>query len=294
MFNKIVRGICLFFTNPLLFFKYLRKFWIETILIKLPGVDVVPQNFQKNINGVLFGIDFAFFPKNEHWLRQMRFGLYEIATVECIKKILKKGDVFIDVGAHIGYLTAVGASLVGKEGQVYSFEPVPLYFEYVRKLALQNPGYKIVPQNCALGDKTGTAVMCYGGPFNSGGSSLVAGELNPATIEGSINVSVRRIDDYLRQNKLEVVDLIKIDVEGFEFPVLKGLKSYFENTNYRPSIICEITPSAYPLLNYKREQFIAYMKRYGYDAYNIMAPWRKVDITKFKEGTNVVFKTSKQ
>lgn len=291
MTPKLFQGFRLFFTNPLLFFKYLRKFWIETILIKLPGVDVVPQNFQKNINGVLFEIDFAFFPKNEHWLRQMRFGLYEIATVECMKKILKKGDIFIDIGAHIGYLTAIGANLVGKEGRVHSFEPVPLYFEYLRKLALQNPGYKIVPQNCALGEKTGTVAMSYGGPLYSGGSSLVAGALNPATIEGNINVSVRRLDDYLQQNELEGVALIKIDVEGFEFPVLKGLQKYFENTNYRPPIICEITPSAYPLLNYKREQLVAYMKRYGYEAYNIMAPWRKVDIAKFKEGTNVIWKT---
>jgi len=288
--NKFIQGLKLLIIDPLLFLKYLRKFFIEAILIKLPGVDVVPQNFQKNINGVLFEIDFAFFPKNEHWLRQMRFGLYEIATVECMKKILKKGDVFIDVGAHIGYLTAVGASLVGKRGQVHSFEPVPLYFEYVRKLVLQNLGYKIVPQNCALGEKTETAVMCYNGPLHSGGSSLVLGELNPAIIEGSINVSIRRLDDYLRQNKLEGVALIKIDVEGYEFPVLKGLQKYFENTDYRPPIICEITPSAYLLLGTSRQELIDYMKQYGYEAYNIMAPWRKVDITKFKEGTNVIWK----
>ena len=288
--NKFIQGLKLLIIDPLLFLKYLRKFFIEAILIKLPGVNVVPQNFQKNINGVLFEIDFAFFPKNEHWLRQMRFGLYEIATVECMKKILKKGDVFIDVGAHIGYLTAVGASLVGKRGQVHSFEPVPLYFEYVRKLVLQNLGYKIVPQNCALGEKTETAVMCYNGPLHSGGSSLVLGELNPAIIEGSINVSIRRLDDYLRQNKLEGVALIKIDVEGYEFPVLKGLQKYFENTDYRPPIICEITPSAYLLLGTSRQELIDYMKQYGYEAYNIMAPWRKVDITKFKEGTNVIWK----
>jgi len=288
--NKFIQGLKLLIIDPLLFLKYLRKFFIEAILIKLPGVDAVPQNFRKNINGVLFEIDFAFFPKNEHWLRQMRFGLYEIATVECMKKILKKGDVFIDVGAHIGYLTAVGASLVGKRGQVHSFEPVPLYFEYVRKLVLQNLGYKIVPQNCALGEKTETAVMCYNGPLHSGGSSLVLGELNPAIIEGSINVSIRRLDDYLRQNKLEGVALIKIDVEGYEFPVLKGLQKYFENTDYRPPIICEITPSAYLLLGTSRQELIDYMKQYGYEAYNIMAPWRKVDITKFKEGTNVIWK----
>jgi len=71
-------------------------------------------------------------------------------------------------------------------------------------------------------------------------------------------------------------------------------RKYFENTKHRPEIICEITPSAYPLLGASRQELIIYMKQYGYESFDIMAPWRKVDITKFKEGTNVVFKTSKQ
>lgn len=106
----------------------------------------------------------------------------------------------------------------------------------------------------------------------------------------TIEVPIKRLDDYIKKRNLEKISLIKIDVEGFEFPVLKGLKNYFEITRDRPMIICEIVPSAYPALGESRLQLIEYMKSYGYWAYNIMNPKLKVDITKLKEGTNIIFR----
>jgi len=106
----------------------------------------------------------------------------------------------------------------------------------------------------------------------------------------TIEVPIKRLDDYIKKRNLEKISLIKIDVEGFEFPVLKGLQKYFENTKYRPDIICEIQPSAYPLLDYTRDQFLEYMGGYGYEAYNIFAPRLKIDIAKFEKGDNVIFR----
>ena len=63
-----------------------------------------------------------------------------------------------------------------------------------------------------------------------------------------LEVPARRLDSYIGEKGLGRVSLIKIDVEGLEFSVLRGLSGYLEGTGHRPVIICEIVPYAYPLL----------------------------------------------
>ena len=292
MARKIFKGVWLLFINPVLFLKYLRKFFFERVIFAFFRP---PLHFVKNIRGVIFEADFKSFPQDKGFqecVKEIYFDTYEVEVREYMEKILKTGDIFVDVGASAGYLSAIGASLVKESGQVHCFEPAPILFQSLGKLPLKNPKYKIIVNNCALGDKTGTIKFNYAAFPSLGGSSIVPGflEFHHISKVQTIDVPIMRLDEYLQGNNLESVALIKIDVEGYEFPVLKGLQKYFENTDYRPPIICEITPSAYLLLGTSRQELIDYMKQYGYEAYNIMAPWRKVDITKFKEGTNVIWK----
>ena len=58
----------------------------------------------------------------------MYYGSYAVPIVETMKRTLRPGDTFLDVGANIGYLSAIAAGLVGVTGQVHCFEPVPDYF----------------------------------------------------------------------------------------------------------------------------------------------------------------------
>lgn len=292
--SKFIQGLKLLVINPLLFLKYFRKHLFDFFCQK-HQLSRISQNKVKDIGKIVFDFNFNF-PIGDVYFYQMYFDFYDIASVEFIKKNLKEGDTFIDVGANVGYLSAIGANLVGETGEVHAFEPIPLYFEALKRLVLHNPKYHIVVNQCALGENNGQAKIDFAKPPYIGGSSMASGVLPNNIPRDTIEVPVMRLDDYIEQKRIkkDKISLIKIDVEGFEFSVLKGLQKYFENTNYQPPIICEIVPSAYPLLQTSRQELIDYMKQYGYDAYNIMAPWRKVDITKFKEGTNVVFKTSKQ
>ncbi len=286
-FIKLIQAGCLLILNPFLFFKYL-KCHLKYLL---------PKSFfggkEKNINGVIFGLNFDY-PIDEIFLKQIYFDCYEVSVAEMMKKILKPGDTFIDVGANIGNLTALGAGLVGKNGEVHSFEPIPLYFQKLRELAEKNPAYKIIINNCALGEKTGVSKIDFTKPPHIGGSTLNLNTLGEHIPRETIEVPIKRLDDYIKERNLKKISLIKIDVEGFEFPVLKGLENYFKTIQDRPVIVCEIVPTAYPASGKSRLQLVEYMKSYGYWAYNIMNLKLKVDITKFKEGTNAVFKTSKQ
>ena len=61
-------------------------------------------------------------------VRYMYTGSYEIETYLALKKFLKPGDTFIDIGGNIGYITALAAGIVGKTGEVHAFEPIKKYF----------------------------------------------------------------------------------------------------------------------------------------------------------------------
>ena len=62
------------------------------------------------------------------------FGEYEAGTISVLKKTLHKGDVFLDVGANIGFLSCVGARFVGNDGLVYAVEPHPEIYKILEKI----------------------------------------------------------------------------------------------------------------------------------------------------------------
>lgn len=276
----IMRGFALLVHNPKLLFKKIYQ--------KIKSSSVDQAIIQKKVNEVFFEFDFSFDP----WIKEMYLQNYEIEVVELMKRILKPGDNFIDVGANIGYLTAIGTGLVGKEGEVHIFEPVPRYFKKLEKLVKLNPEYKIILNDCALGDKRGSSEIYIPDPEESriGWDTMIPGHLSAEIEKKQIKVPVQRLDQYIANRKLENITLIKIDVEGFEFPILKGLANYFESRTDLPAILCEIVPSAYPRLNSSLVQLSEYMNGFKYNAYSLYDPRIELDITKLNHITNVVFK----
>lgn len=244
------------------------------------------SSVQKRINGILFEFNFNLDPKIE----EMYFNYYEPEVVEIMKMVLKPGDIFIDVGASIGYLSAVGAGFIGKDGQVHSFEPVPQYFQQLKNMAENNPDYKIIVNQCALGEKEEIANIDLTNLSNIGWNTMVQDRMKDEIRKETLKVPVYRLDAYIKQKEISRISLIKIDVEGFESSVLKGLSNYFQNTNYRPVIICEIVKSAYPALKYTLTQLIEYMKKYNYSTYSIVNFNKKINIKELKDIDLVVFK----
>ena len=163
-----------------------------------------PTNLKrKRIRGVVFEFDFEdknlldSFQYGQPAMKAMLFGSYEPLLTHAMSRFLEPGGTFIDVGANVGYISAVGASMVGTSGCVHSFEPVPKYFARLKRLAELNPEYCFFPNQCAAGEEPeGTATLRLH-PYNIGGNTLVPNHLlnNPESEE--INVPLRRLDDYL-------------------------------------------------------------------------------------------------
>jgi FkbM family methyltransferase len=131
-------------------------------------------------------------------------------------RTLRPGDVFVDIGAQLGYFTALGASLVGSVGQVHCFEPVPWLADMLCRLASMNRSHQIIVNEAACGNRDGEAQLYLSSFPHQSSHSLVEELLisNHVPIGEVKRVSVRRLDRYIEETELVPITLIKIDVEG--------------------------------------------------------------------------------
>lgn len=145
-------------------------------------------------------------------------GCYEFEKQQRMAQHLRKGDTVFDIGAHRGYFTLVVSALVGQEGRVIAFEPLPLNLQYLQKHLSMNSITNATVIDRAVSDTEGTAhfedVLAY--------KNRVGGRLAE---NGSIEVQTVKLDDLLAEGKVPVPDHIKIDVEGAESRVLKGAQN---------------------------------------------------------------------
>ncbi len=268
------------------------KFYIEeflklvkSILTPIPKYPVV----RKINNEINFIFDFQLDPV----IRRMYTGIYQLNILKTLKKLLNPGDIFIDVGANIGYMSAFSAGLVGKSGEVHSFEPVPFYFNILSKWVTLNKEYQFFLNNFALGESQGIAKIKISDVQNLGWNTIVPGWMKPHTIKEIIEINVIRLDDYIFENNIKKVSLIKIDVEGYEFPVLKGLSKFFmKKEKNLPHIIVEINPTACLQLDYKMRDLEVFMSKYHYKAFSLDGSC--IDIKKLEKIMDILFKQDRK
>jgi len=242
---------------------------------------------KKQVNGILFEFDINYDPSE---ITDMFYQEYQRNTVKLMKRIIKKGDICIDIGANIGYFSAIMLGCVGREGEVHSFEPVQDYYNRLTKIALFNQGYKIFTNHMAIGYKKGTVKIFPYRTSTIGWNTLLPCEINSPKVD----IQIDRIDNYLFKNNLRNISLIKIDTEGYEFPVLLGLTEYLDRTFHRPAIICEVMPHAYPMLGYSLHDLNRYLKKYQYEAFDETDLKVKIDVTQLTRIRNLIFTSIKE
>ena len=134
-------------------------------------------------------------------------------------RYLRAGDIVADVGANIGDVAIVCARTVGPRGTVHAFEPHPRVFGWLGQNVELNRLENVQLTNAALGERDGALDV-------SNDRRDDMNRLLPAG--GGISVPVRRLDDLLEG--AERIDLLKIDVEGFELFVLRGAPRVLERS----------------------------------------------------------------
>ena len=168
----------------------------------------------------------------------------EPETVEWIETLLSEGDVLYDIGANIGAYSLVASKFFAGKVKVYAFEPAFLNFtQLCKNLVLNECQGSIVPLQLALSDQTGlevfnfrslvpgSAVHALGEPVDHTGNTF-----RPAHQQTVLSY---RGDDLIDQFQLPVPNHMKIDVDGIEFSILKGLDTTLTNPSLR-SIMLEL------------------------------------------------------
>ncbi len=149
-----------------------------------------------------------------------------------INELIKEGDYVIDLGANLGYYTVPFSIAVGKQGKVYSVEPVPLFEKILRKNVKMSPNQgNITIYNYALGKEEKDIEMglfVENGVFRHGLTKVLTKEDKPSK---TVNVKMTHPEKLF--NNLERLDYIKCDIEGFEIevlPLFEGIIKKFKPT----------------------------------------------------------------
>lgn len=171
----------------------------------------------------------------------------ELPVQSTLQRCLQPGDVFYDIGANVGFLSVVGAHCVGPQGAVHAFEPLPANVALVRRNASLNGFAQIVVHPIAVGDVTGRAQLVVAA--YSGGSALAAVEAPPDATGESIEVDISTVDALVERG-LPPPTLVKIDVEGAELLVLKGMELVC--ARHAPRILYELDGVSEEALEPKR------------------------------------------
>lgn len=129
-------------------------------------------------------------------LRAMLTHSYDIILCDYLKQCLAPGDFVLDVGANIGYISAVAASWVGTSGEVHGFEPLRECYARLERLRELNPEIRFVFNNVALGEANGILPIAYNPEGDSRNATLVPGKQFAETRQ----VPVRRLDEYILAN----------------------------------------------------------------------------------------------
>jgi FkbM family methyltransferase len=196
-------------------------------------------------------------------------GEYEHNVGVIIKKILRSGDHFVDVGANIGFFTLLGSRIVGSNGTVTSFEPSKNVFQKLSKNVSVNGVKNVVLHNAAVSDTTDEVILYLGPTSHSGITSLRPLGEHDGSTERTERINTVTMDSIF-VNSVIRPRLLKIDVEGAEFRVLNGMKSILGgNPRERPYVIFEFSPGYLQGMGDSAEVLISLLDSHGYDTYVI-------------------------
>lgn len=166
----------------------------------------------------------------------IREGTYEPYVTAQIKRLLKAGDTFLDIGANIGYFSMLSASIVGQTGQVLAFEPNPNNCNLLRQSATANGFNNIQLHQNAVAEKEMTILFTAGGADSNG--RLINPDEPIAQDKGLPSVQAVALDKVLAN--VDKIDLVKMDIEGAEGRALMGMISLIER--HLPPIVFEFNP----------------------------------------------------
>ena len=194
------------------------------------------------------------------------FGVWEPHMSHWLESRLRPGDVLVDVGANIGVFSVLGSRLVGSAGRVVAIEASPAFHRRVLQHAELNQCDNIRAVNVAVSDERKKLTFVLASSNNMGANSIVPYD-GPA--ESTFEIEALPLAEVLEPDEVARARVIKIDVEGAEGSVVRGLAPLLAELRPDVEIAVEITPDRMAQLGDSADELLETMRKHGFHMYRL-------------------------
>jgi FkbM family methyltransferase len=223
-------------------------------------VKLVPNNYQYKKNsikhftykGINLKLDIHDYVGHYHY-----FGLKDIEQ-ENLMSLIKPGDFVMDIGTNYGTTILQFANLIGVKGKAFGFEPDPINFEICKQNIQLNQFKNLSVENIGLGNKEAEVNLVVDFESNRGGNRISENIVG----KESHQIKIIQFDNWILDKKIEKINLIKIDVEGYEMEVLKGAEQSI--IKYKPILFIELDDNNLKQQNSSAKELISYLINLNY------------------------------
>lgn len=209
------------------------------------------------------GIKVALNPQDPVISGALTFGVYEKAEIRFLQSVCRPGQTFLDVGANVGLYTALVGKGIQAQGKIVALEPDLSNFEYLKKTVSANRLANVICVPKAAAARCGVMKL-FVSEDNRGDNRLYQNELS----SGSYEVQVVTVDSLLEELGVHSLDLVKIDVQGFEGHVLGGMSDTLRRS---PNVILlmEFWPHGLRSAQTDPEELIRHLKEAGLNLWEL-------------------------
>jgi FkbM family methyltransferase len=197
------------------------------------------------------------------------FGVWEPGLSRVITRHLQPGDIVIDIGSNIGAHTMLAASIVGLRGQVYAIEASPIIFAQLKDNLEYNGLHQVIPLNVAVSARSETLTVFLHSGWNPGSTTVVPDLVDRRIVTGEMQVEARPLADIVPSDAIKAARLIKIDVEGAEWPVLRGMKELLSSLHARCIVLVEVNSNALSHFGVGLSDVLSLFRSAGWEAFEI-------------------------
>lgn len=194
------------------------------------------------------------------------FGVWEPHMTRWVQNRLQPGDTFIDVGANIGYYSVLASGLVGNGGRVVAVEASPDFHARLLAQVRLNRCGNVRAVNAAVADERKRLTFVLASSANMGANSIVPYD-GPA--EASFEVEAFPLGELLDPAEVQTARVIKIDVEGAEGAVVRGMIPLLDKLRPDCEITVEVTPDRMAQIGDSADELMATMRDHGFHAYRL-------------------------
>lgn len=205
---------------------------------------------------------FAWFNRLYRWcfpLYRVLYFLYkrfsDRSKIGLIIGYVKPGMSVLDVGANIGFYTILLSRCVGRNGTVYAFEPEEENFNHLKRLTKKLSNVKLVKAAC--GERSGMSALYKSENLNVDHHLYENDELRE-----KVGVRMVSVDEYLRSERSDV-GFVKIDVQGYDCFVVKGMKETLSRSK-NPMVIGELWPYGLRQAGSSADEYVSELSRLGF------------------------------